>query len=448
MLRVARFTAKLGFRSSQDLFDPRPPTSSTTPAARLLTRCSLLLSGHAMACPGAAPRGPAPRPAADARPDPRAARRRALRHGGAGGHRRAGARRQDDVAGVPVRLAVVAAGAHALAGRRRARRALHPGAVGRDRFGARRAGRTDRDPAPLHRRHARDLDDAGALRTSHGPLAAYAGCAPPVPRRLRFLQLRCQSGEAPAELGDWWSAFAAADTDDARRCWRVRRSPVGGAAKKRRRRSGSRRGGPREGAADGRPPNRGQDGNAGRGAGAAAEPKPRREHRDAPGSASAPTRRRRRVDRAGTRCHRLAGRDTIERVSSLYRSEPVEAQGPTSNAVAEVETTRRRGAARAAARDRRPPRAPAPWRNAPHTRPRPAARVRRDGPLRVDSPSLTLPHPRMHLRAFVLAPLAELDAGLVVPGRGRVADLLAGCAGQRIERVGALPRRAPAGAAR
>lgn len=41
------------------------------------------------------------------------------------------------------------------------------------------------------------------------------------------------------------------------------------------------------------------------------------------------------------------------------------------------------------------------------------------------SDELELPHPRMHERAFVLEPLAELDAGLVVPGRGTVAELLA-----------------------
>ena len=42
-----------------------------------------------------------------------------------------------------------------------------------------------------------------------------------------------------------------------------------------------------------------------------------------------------------------------------------------------------------------------------------------------DDPGLTLPHPRLHERAFVLVPLAEIAPGLVVPGRGRVADLLA-----------------------
>ena len=46
---------------------------------------------------------------------------------------------------------------------------------------------------------------------------------------------------------------------------------------------------------------------------------------------------------------------------------------------------------------------------------------------------LTLPHPRMHERAFVLKPLVELEPAIVIPGRGRAQDLLAACAGQRVE---------------
>lgn len=43
----------------------------------------------------------------------------------------------------------------------------------------------------------------------------------------------------------------------------------------------------------------------------------------------------------------------------------------------------------------------------------------------VDEPGLTLPHPHLHERAFVLVPLAEIAPNLVVPGRGEVASLLA-----------------------
>ena len=51
------------------------------------------------------------------------------------------------------------------------------------------------------------------------------------------------------------------------------------------------------------------------------------------------------------------------------------------------------------------------------------------------TPDLTLPHPRMHERAFVLMPLLELDPGAIVPGRGKAAELLHECAGQPIERL-------------
>ena len=51
-----------------------------------------------------------------------------------------------------------------------------------------------------------------------------------------------------------------------------------------------------------------------------------------------------------------------------------------------------------------------------------------------DGPRLTLPHPRAHERAFVLAPWHDVDPGAVIPGHGRVADLLAaaGTAGVRL----------------
>src|SRR5690606_15261612 len=59
--------------------------------------------------------------------------------------------------------------------------------------------------------------------------------------------------------------------------------------------------------------------------------------------------------------------------------------------------------------------------------------------LHIDTASLRLPHPRLHERAFALAPLAELDPSLEVPGRGGVAALLRAHADQRIERESAVP---------
>ncbi|MFT3733463.1 MAG: 2-amino-4-hydroxy-6-hydroxymethyldihydropteridine diphosphokinase [Rhodocyclaceae bacterium] len=45
---------------------------------------------------------------------------------------------------------------------------------------------------------------------------------------------------------------------------------------------------------------------------------------------------------------------------------------------------------------------------------------------------LVVPHPRMHERAFVLAPLAEIDPQLDIPGRGLVSGLLAAVKDQSI----------------
>jgi 2-amino-4-hydroxy-6-hydroxymethyldihydropteridine diphosphokinase len=48
------------------------------------------------------------------------------------------------------------------------------------------------------------------------------------------------------------------------------------------------------------------------------------------------------------------------------------------------------------------------------------------GSARIDEPGLRIPHPRLHERAFVLEPLAELDRSLEVPGKGAVQALLEG----------------------
>jgi 2-amino-4-hydroxy-6-hydroxymethyldihydropteridine diphosphokinase len=44
----------------------------------------------------------------------------------------------------------------------------------------------------------------------------------------------------------------------------------------------------------------------------------------------------------------------------------------------------------------------------------------------IDEPGLTVPHPRLHERRFVLEPLVDLDPELAVPGRGTLMELLAG----------------------
>jgi 2-amino-4-hydroxy-6-hydroxymethyldihydropteridine diphosphokinase len=48
------------------------------------------------------------------------------------------------------------------------------------------------------------------------------------------------------------------------------------------------------------------------------------------------------------------------------------------------------------------------------------------GDAEIDEEGLQIPHPRLHERAFVLGPLAELDPALKVPRKGSVETLLAG----------------------
>ncbi len=104
----------------------------------------------------------------------------------------------------------------------------------------------------------------------------------------------------------------------------------------------------------------------------------------------------------------------VTRRSSLYRSAPVDATGPDYiNAVIELQTTlpapmlldALQALERAAGRER-------PWRNAPRTL---DLDLLRYGDGRIDSPRLTVPHPRMDERAFVLVPLAEIAPRLVAP---------------------------------
>lgn len=102
----------------------------------------------------------------------------------------------------------------------------------------------------------------------------------------------------------------------------------------------------------------------------------------------------------------------VVRASSLYRTAPVDSSGPDYiNAVAEVSTFLTAPALldalqaieQQAGRER-------PYRNAPRTL---DLDVLLFGGARIDSPRLTVPHPRMWERAFVLVPLVEIASGLV-----------------------------------
>ena len=51
------------------------------------------------------------------------------------------------------------------------------------------------------------------------------------------------------------------------------------------------------------------------------------------------------------------------------------------------------------------------------------------------TPRLTVPHPRMHQRAFVLRPLAEIAPQASIPGRGKACELLSACRDQLAEKI-------------
>ena len=136
-------------------------------------------------------------------------------------------------------------------------------------------------------------------------------------------------------------------------------------------------------------------------------------------------------------------RTRLKARSSLYRTAPIDASGPDYlNAVALIETgldahellVHLQEIERQHGRDR-------PHANAPRTL---DLDLLLYADARIETPALCVPHPRLHTRAFVLAPLAELAPSLAIPGRGRVADLLAGVAAQRIERLAASAGRCPA----
>ncbi len=126
----------------------------------------------------------------------------------------------------------------------------------------------------------------------------------------------------------------------------------------------------------------------------------------------------------------------VTATSSFYRTAPIESSGPDYvNAVAAVETTL-------------PPLALLHALQAiekAHGRVRPAGVVNAPRTLDLDlllygdsviaMPELTVPHPRMHLRAFVLVPLLEIAPDASIPGRGEARHFLASVADQAIERI-------------
>ena len=125
---------------------------------------------------------------------------------------------------------------------------------------------------------------------------------------------------------------------------------------------------------------------------------------------------------------------TLVARSSLYRSPPLAASGGEYlNAVVRLRTALAPHALlhalqaieQAHGRER-------PFANAPRTL---DLDLLLHGDAVLDGSGLTLPHPRLHERAFVLVPMAEIAPGLVVPGRGALGALCANVAAQPLAKL-------------
>jgi 2-amino-4-hydroxy-6-hydroxymethyldihydropteridine diphosphokinase len=139
------------------------------------------------------------------------------------------------------------------------------------------------------------------------------------------------------------------------------------------------------------------------------------------------------VAEALTALARLPG-CSLRGASPVYLSAPVDAAGPDFfNAVAEVHTTLSpldllqalQAIEAAFGRER-------PYRNAPRTL---DLDLLLHGDAVLNTLALTLPHPRLQLRAFVLRPLLDLAPALAAPGLGPLAAWLPGVADQPIKRL-------------
>lgn len=134
-------------------------------------------------------------------------------------------------------------------------------------------------------------------------------------------------------------------------------------------------------------------------------------------------------------CAALAGLPKCRWVgrSAWFESDPVDAQGPVfTNGVAALDSTLAPlallDALQAIELDHKRER---PYRNAPRTL---DLDLLLYGELVLDEPRLTLPHPRLHLRAFALAPLLELAPAMQLQGRPAT-DWLAAITDQPIRRL-------------
>ena len=121
------------------------------------------------------------------------------------------------------------------------------------------------------------------------------------------------------------------------------------------------------------------------------------------------------------------------RQAPLYSSDPVDAQGPVFiNTVVAVDTTLDplplldllQAIEQEHGRER-------PYRNAPRTL---DLDLLLYGAQTINTPRLSVPHPRMHQRAFVLRPLQDLAPGLPL-AQGSFATLLAGCQDQKLDQL-------------
>ncbi len=117
----------------------------------------------------------------------------------------------------------------------------------------------------------------------------------------------------------------------------------------------------------------------------------------------------------------------------LYSSDPVDAQGPVFiNTVVAIDTTLEplplldllQAIEQEHGRER-------PYRNAPRTL---DLDLLLYGTLKIETPRLSVPHPRMHQRAFVLRPLQDLAPNLQLL-QGSFSSLLAACQEQKLDRL-------------